>query len=80
MDDSSSKRWLEFPRALWLSLVVALVLGLPTLGMGFALDDNLHLLIFEGRWPLGSPMDLFRFAGGDAEGMRLDLSALSNPL
>ncbi|HYO53054.1 hypothetical protein [Archangium sp.] len=63
-------RWFDFPRALWLSLVIALVLALPTLGMGFALDDYLHLLIFEGRWPLGSPLDLFRFAGGDAEGMR----------
>ncbi|OJT27504.1 hypothetical protein BO221_05925 [Archangium sp. Cb G35] len=70
MDDSSSKRWFDSPRALWVSLAVALVLALPTLGMGFALDDNLHLLIFEGRWPLGSPMDLFRFAGGDPEGMR----------
>jgi hypothetical protein len=70
MDDSSSKRWFESPRGLWLSLAVALVLALPTLGMGFALDDNLHLLIFEGKWPLGSPMDLFRFAGGDPEGMR----------
>ncbi|MFY0529135.1 hypothetical protein ACN28I_40220 [Archangium gephyra] len=70
MDDSPSKRWFESPRGLWLSLAVALVLALPTLGMGFALDDNLHLLIFEGKWPLGSPMDLFRFAGGDPEGMR----------
>ncbi|HYO72056.1 MAG TPA: hypothetical protein VEU33_38875 [Archangium sp.] len=70
MDDSSSKRWFDSPRALWGCLAVAVVLGLPTLGMGFALDDNLHLLIFEGRWPLGSPMDLFRFAGGDPEGMR----------
>jgi hypothetical protein len=70
MPDSSLKRWLDFPRALWLALVVALVLALPTLGMGFALDDHIHLLILEGRWPLGSPFDLFRFAGGDAEGMR----------
>ncbi|AKJ06827.1 hypothetical protein ATI61_105206 [Archangium gephyra] len=70
MDDSSSKRWFDSPRALWACLAVALVMGLSTLGIGFALDDNLHLLMFEGRWPLGSPMDLFRFAGGDAEGMR----------
>jgi hypothetical protein len=70
MDDPSSQRWFASPRALWVSLAVALVIALPTLGMGFALDDNLHLLIFEGRWPLGSPMDLFRFAGGDPEGMR----------
>ncbi|WNG44774.1 hypothetical protein F0U60_12260 [Archangium minus] len=38
--------------------------------MGFALDDYIHLLIFEGQWPLGSPFDLFRFAGGSPEGMR----------
>lgn len=70
MPDSSSKRWHDFPRARWLALVIALVLALPTLGMGFVLDDHMQLLILEGRWPLGSPFDLFRFAGGDAEGMR----------
>jgi hypothetical protein len=69
-DSSPKKRWSDFPRAFWLSLLAALVLALPTLGMGFALDDHIHLLIFEGRWPLGSPFDLFRFAGGDPEGMR----------
>ncbi len=70
MDASSLKRWLDFPRALWLGLAAALVLALPTLGMGFNLDDHIHLLILEGRWPLGSPFDLFRFAGGSPEGMR----------
>lgn len=53
-----------------LCLFIAGVLALPTLTLGFAQDDYIHLLIFEGKWPLGSPMDLFRFAGGDAEGMR----------
>jgi hypothetical protein len=70
MDDSSSKRWLAFPRALWLCVFIAGVLALPTLALGFAQDDLIHLLIFEGKWPLGSSLDLFRFAGGDAEGMR----------
>ncbi len=70
MENPSPKRWLDSSRAYWLTLLAALVLSLPTLGMGFALDDNIHLLILEGRWPLGSPFDLFRFAGGPAEGMR----------
>jgi hypothetical protein len=70
MENPSPKRWLDASRAYWLTLLAALVLALPTIGMGFALDDNLHLLILEGKWPLGSPFDLFRFAGGDAEGMR----------
>lgn len=70
MNDSPSKRWFDSPRALWLCLLVALVLALPTLGTGFFLDDNIQLLIIEGRWPLGSPFDIFRFAGGSPEGMR----------
>ncbi len=70
MDSSSSNRWLAFPRVLWLCVFIAGVLALPTLALGFAQDDLIHLLIFEGKWPLGSPLDLFRFAGGDAEGMR----------
>jgi hypothetical protein len=68
--NDSSPRCLSSPRAFWFSLLVALGVSLPTLGMGFALDDYIHLLIFEGKWPLGSPGDLFRFAGGDAEVMR----------
>ncbi len=57
-------------RAFWSCLFAALVVSLPTLGMGFALDDHIQRLILEGRWPLGSPFDLFRFGGGSAEGMR----------
>jgi hypothetical protein len=57
-----------FPRVTWPALLLALLLSLPTLRLGFALDDHLHLLILEGRWPLGGPWDLFRFAGG--AGMR----------
>jgi hypothetical protein len=70
MNDSPPNRWYDSPRALWWCLLVALVLALPMLGMGFFLDDNIQLLILEGRWPLGSPFDLFRFAGGGPEGMR----------
>jgi hypothetical protein len=58
------------PCALWPCLFAALVVALPTLGMGFALDDHIQLLILKGRWPLGSPFDLFRFGGGSVEGMR----------
>ncbi|QRK13264.1 hypothetical protein JQX13_26480 [Archangium violaceum] len=70
LDSSPPKRWFDSPRVCWPALGAALVLGLSTLVMGFALDDYIHLLIFEGQWPLGSPFELFRFAGGSPEGMR----------
>jgi hypothetical protein len=67
MDTSSRGRWLAFPRVIWLSLLAALVLTLPTVTVGFISDDYTHLLILEG-WPaMGTPSDLFRFAGGDVE-------------
>lgn len=55
-------------RAPWLSLLAALVLTLPTVWLGFLSDDAMHLLILEGWQPImGSPTDLFRFAGGDPQ-------------
>ncbi|MCY1073037.1 hypothetical protein [Archangium lansingense] len=65
MDTSSRGRWFAFPRILWLSLVAALVLTLPTAWIGFVSDDYVHLLILEGFPAPGTPWDLFRFAGGN---------------
>ncbi|HZI07883.1 MAG TPA: hypothetical protein VEZ71_27945, partial [Archangium sp.] len=65
MDTPSRGRWLAFPRILWLSLLAALVLTLPTAWLGFMSDDFIHLLILEGFPAPGTPLDLFRFAGGD---------------
>ncbi len=62
--DTSSRR------TLWVSLLAALVLALPTVWMGFINDDFIHLLILEGFPSLASPYDLFRFAGGDPEGLQ----------
>ncbi|MFL5352771.1 hypothetical protein [Archangium sp.] len=70
MDSPSRARWLAFPRVLWLSLLAALVLSLPTVWVGFVSDDYIHLLILEGHDAMGSPSDLFRFAGGDAGHLR----------
>jgi hypothetical protein len=70
MDTSSRSRWFTFPHVLWLSLLAALVLTLPTAWLGFVSDDFTHLLILEGQLALGSPYDLFRFAGGDVAGLK----------
>ncbi|WP_375769602.1 hypothetical protein NR798_01590 [Archangium gephyra] len=65
MDTPSRGGWLAFPRIVWLSLLAALVLTLPTVWLGFFSDDFVHLLILEGFPAPGTPWDLFRFAGGD---------------
>ncbi len=71
MDTSAPPgRWLAFPRVLWLSLLAAFVLALPSVWMGFMSDDYTHLLLLEGFPALGSRYDLFRFAGGDVEGLK----------
>ncbi len=70
MDTPPRARWLAFPRVLWFSLLAALVLTLPTVSLGFFSDDFTHLLILEGFPSLASPYDLFRFAGGDPEGLQ----------
>jgi hypothetical protein len=67
MATPSWDRWLAFPRILWISLLSALVLGLCTLGMGFFGDDFGHILILEGFVAVGTPDDLFRFAGDRPE-------------
>ncbi|MCI0573452.1 MAG: hypothetical protein L0Y66_22130, partial [Myxococcaceae bacterium] len=64
-------RWLAFPRVLWLALLGALLVSLPTLGMGFFGDDYAHLLMLEGMPGVpGGPFDLFRFTGGNPEGVQ----------
>jgi hypothetical protein len=70
MNTSFWGRWLAFPRVLWLALLASFVLALPTVWMGFMSDDYTHLLILDGFPALGSPFDLFRFAGGNDAGMR----------
>jgi hypothetical protein len=70
MDTSPWGRWRTFPRVLWLSALAALVLALPTVWLGFLSDDYTHMLILEGFPSLGTPLDLFRFAGGDIPGLK----------
>lgn len=66
----TSLRWLAFPRILWLSLLAALLLALPTVWLGFITDDFGHLLLLEGLSAQGAPYDLFRFASGDAAALK----------
>lgn len=70
MDSTSRGAWLTFPRALWVSLGVGLVLALPSVFLGFFNDDYYQLCLLEGASTLGSPFDLFHFAGGDSAALR----------
>lgn len=51
-------------------LALAALVCVPSLFMGFFIDDYLHLLTVEGRFDLASPLDVFRFAGGDADELK----------
>lgn len=74
MSPPDSSRWLNFPRALWLSLLLALLLGLPSLPLGPFNDDYGHLIVLENILPtLEGPstrFDLFRFVEGDPATLR----------
>ena len=65
METPPRSPWLAFPRVLWVSLLAALLLVLPTVWLGFMADDFGHLLVLEGMQTTGSPYDLFRFTDGD---------------
>ncbi len=49
------------------SAVLAGLLVLPALNMGYVLDDYMHLAALEGLPSLASRFDLFTFANGDPE-------------
>jgi len=70
MTQRAWSQWLTFPRILGLSLVAAIVLAVPTLGMGFLYDDYIHLIRLQGGEAPGSRFDLFSFALGDPTEMR----------
>lgn len=57
---------LRFPRALWLSVVCATVLALPSLFADFYCDDQGMVLRLEGAGgsPVWSPFELYTFASG----------------
>lgn len=67
MTRPSWERWFVVPRTSWISLISAFALGLCTLGMGFFGDDFGQILILEGFPAVGTPDDLFRFAGDRPE-------------
>lgn len=64
------RRWLSFPRVVPLALGAALVVSLPTVGIGHFADDWMHLGILDGGEFPGTPYDLFRFADGDPDHTR----------
>ena len=63
--------WFQFPKAYILCLGLALAVSLPALKMGLFLDDYYHVLVLEGEEAFAGPLDLFCFAPGDAEALRL---------
>ncbi|MBI1320326.1 MAG: hypothetical protein GC168_15470 [Candidatus Hydrogenedens sp.] len=58
------------PRGIYAAALLGMAVALPSLFMGFFVDDYLHILTIEGKYDLASPFDLFRFAGGDPEETR----------
>jgi hypothetical protein len=64
------RRWLGHPAARWVAVALALVLSLPSLTSGLAMEDCLHATIARGHPPPPfagaiptNPIDLFAFAG-----------------
>jgi hypothetical protein len=58
---------LSGPRAVLVSALLAGAVVVPSLGMGYAADDFLHLAALEGMDTPAGPLDLFTFARGDPE-------------
>ena len=72
MPMSPWKVLLHQPRTPGLWIVLALLMGLPTLGWGLAGDDWMQRLVLQGNWPQvdsrGPFLDFFRFIPGTVEG------------
>ncbi len=68
------RTFLARPQAIAWIAALALVLALPSLGVGMLMDDYFHHLVIQGspRFPdiTGNPFDMFRFFPGDPEHAR----------
>ncbi|HOV75201.1 MAG TPA: hypothetical protein P5318_15170 [Candidatus Hydrogenedentes bacterium] len=60
---------LNGPRGLVVVLLIAAALALPSLGVGFFLDDYAHLAALDGISPVARPWNVYCFAPGDPEKM-----------
>lgn len=60
---------LSGPRGLVIILLIAAALALPSLGVGFFLDDYAHLAALDGISPVAQPWNIYCFAPGDPEKM-----------
>lgn len=60
------RSWWRWPRSLWLALGLGVLVSLPSLNVGFVLDDLLHRLLLAGKlreygdW---GPLSLYEFVG-----------------
>jgi hypothetical protein len=60
------RAWLRWPRSLWVALALAVVVSLPSVSVGFLLDDFIHRLVLTGEmgeyggW---GPLTLYEFVG-----------------
>ncbi|HZI15625.1 MAG TPA: hypothetical protein VE153_34955 [Myxococcus sp.] len=60
------RAWLRWPRSLWVALALAVVVSLPSVLVGFLLDDFVHRLVLTGElheygdW---GPLTLYEFVG-----------------
>lgn len=63
------RRWLQWPRSLWLALALGVLVSLPSLSVGFLLDDIVHRLVLTGQlrgyggW---GPLTLYEFVGTES--------------
>jgi len=67
---SASSKWLSLLSGPWgfrAVILVAALLALPSLFVGFFLDDYAHLEAVDGISPVASPWNLYCFAPGDPE-------------
>ncbi len=66
-------QWLGHPRWALLCMGLALLLGLPSIGLGISADDLLQRLVLLDQWPFGEgsdPLfDLFSFMPGTTDGL-----------
>jgi hypothetical protein len=66
--------WFTFPRAIFVAVVLATLVRLPSFASGWVGDDYVILLGIEGVAPtMAEPFDLWRFYDGSPEHMRRDI-------
>jgi hypothetical protein len=76
--DSPGERFLA-RRGIHLALVIAAVLGVSTVTLGFFVDDYVHILSIEGKVPMTTKYDLFAFATGEPGAIEKNMGFIPFP-